>query len=122
MRKYPKMAIEMEGGELYSIFDIDVNEKNGAQVEQTMRKQGNGVSFGPVSGTVTFQIKEASTAPERDFRGKLRRKEITQLVVKRPSGEREVWEGAFGEVGSKSGLEGATESTVTMVGTIADAP
>lgn len=121
MRRYTKMAIEMQGGELYSIFDITVNEKNGAAVEQTLRKQGNGVSFGPVSGTVTFQIKEASSAAERDFRGMLRRKESVQLVVKRPSGEREVWEGAISEADSKSGLEGATESTITIVGTIADA-
>jgi hypothetical protein len=117
MRNYAKADIEIGGGSLYTIFSVSVDEENGAAVESTFRKSGNGISFGPVKMKITFKLKNPTTPAERNWRGLVRRRQITQLVVKYPDGTRDVVDGAFSNRSMSSELEGASETTMDFVGT-----
>jgi len=116
MRNYPRAAVEIGGGDLYSIFDVSVKESNGAKVEHTFRTSGAGISFGNVEMDITFKVKKASTTSERDWRGKVRGKLIDQITIKYPDGSKDVVDGAFAERDGTQALEGAYEESLRFVG------
>jgi hypothetical protein len=117
MRNYARAAVEMDGGDLYSIFEVSVKEGNGGKVEHTFRKSGAGMSFGNVEIDMTFKVKKATTKSERDWRGLVRNRTITQLTVKYPDGSKDVVDGAFTDRDGQQGLEGAYEETLNFKGT-----
>lgn len=120
MRNYARAAVELDGGDLMTVFDVTCKESNGAKVEHTFRTSGAGMSFGNVEMEVTFKVKLPTTPAERDWRGKVRSKLITQLTMKYPDGSKDVIDGAFSDRDGQQGLEGAFEQTMTFKGTAAD--
>lgn len=118
---YPKADLEIDGTNLYSLFDLNVKEVNGAKPESTFRKKGAGVSFGESNATITFKIKRPATPAEKNWRAMIRKRKIKQIVIKLPDGTRDVYNGAFSDRDMQSGLEGAVEETLTFVGHAEDA-
>ncbi len=115
-QNYPKADLEIDGTNLYTIYDINVKETNGAKPESTFRAKGAGVSFGESNSTITFKIKLPRTPAERNWRQMVRRRQIKSITIRNPDGSRDVYSGAFSERDMQSGLEGATEQTMTFVG------
>ena len=115
-RNYPHAAVEMQGGELYTIEDVSVDEENGATAETTMRRAGAGISFGPVKCSVSFTVKNPSTPAERNWRAMVRARLITQLVIKYPDGTADVIDGAFSKRSFKDQEAGASKTTMDFVG------
>ena len=112
---YPRSSIEMEGGDLINIVNVALNIRNGGTVETTMHSAGSGFSAGPVTVEGSFEIKNP-TVSERDYIGKVVRKEITDITFKHPDGSRLPLTIMPNEAGVKDQDTGASTTSWGFVG------
>lgn len=117
MAFYPHGSIEWLGGDLVSVESFSLDIDNKAAVETTMHTAGAGFSFGPVTVSGDFMIKN-STVAERNFLGAVMNKTINSITLKTSDGTRLPITCAFGKIGLKDQEAGASTSTINYMGTI----
>lgn len=118
LQNYARASIEFQGSDIGFMTDMSGSEKNGAKIEGSFRKNGNGVSFGFVEVELKITVKISTTKQAVKWRSLVRDKTIVEaLTLKYPDGTRDTLDGAFSSRAFKQALEGACEFDMDFVGT-----
>jgi len=117
---YPQSYLAQGNGDLAQVTNFRISLKNGAKVISTLRRRGNGISFGTEEATVTFDFAIDEDGMERDYVRAIQRREIKQLRGKLPGGQTLVINGAYSQVDLDGPLDDATKGSATFVGKTED--
>lgn len=112
---YSRGFIAMGNGDLLTVTNVKFDLKNNAKQVHTLRREGDGIFFGPQETTVSFDFVINEEGPERDWFALVQKKQIKQLRLKIP-GKTITVNGAFGSVSVEFATDNEIKGSAEFMG------